>query len=279
MKIDYKLIDSDEKLEDFRKYLYAEKITEIAMDFEGEFNLHCYGEKLCLIQIFDGKYFHIIDPFKISTEGLKKILESKIVKIFFDASSDRMLIYRQYKIQLKSVLDLKNYVDVLEFEKRGLNSVLNEMMNIQVVKKFQKYNWMKRPVDTLAMQYALEDVKYLFELRNALYAHIVEQNQIPQLITAIVQQDIDYTKKSIPAIQKRKTYKLFSRERKALADKIFDLRERTAQKIDWPPNNVLSNDDIIRLAQGGISKSDIPVNKKVREKERITLIAQIQKLL
>jgi ribonuclease D len=28
-------------------------INTIAMDFEGEINLHIYGEHLCLIQVFD----------------------------------------------------------------------------------------------------------------------------------------------------------------------------------------------------------------------------------
>ncbi len=278
-EIQYKLIDTDKKLSAFRNYLHTNKITELAMDIEGEFNLHCYGEQLCLIQIFDGTEFTIIDPFKISTGELKKLLESKIVKIFFDASSDRMLIYRQYKIQLKSVLDLKYHVEVLNLEKRGLNSLLDAMLGIQVSKKFQMYNWTKRPINSAAMQYALEDVKYLFHLRDLLHKRIEEQGKIHDLISTIVQQDVDYDKKSIPAYRKRNSFKTLSAEKKALADQIYELREETAKKLNWPPANVLSNDNIIRLAKGSFGNVDIPINPRVRESDRQKLIQEIRKIL
>ena len=57
----YTYIDNVEKLIVFRKYFYEKEINKIAMDFEGEFNLHSYGERLCLIQIYDGESYFIID--------------------------------------------------------------------------------------------------------------------------------------------------------------------------------------------------------------------------
>ena len=46
---------------------YLKKFDEkgehtIALDIEAENNLHAYGEKLCLVQIFDGVDSIIIDP-------------------------------------------------------------------------------------------------------------------------------------------------------------------------------------------------------------------------
>ena len=51
---DYVMIDSDSSLKTQLDFWQAHGITSIAMDFEGEFNLHIYGEHLCLVQIFDG---------------------------------------------------------------------------------------------------------------------------------------------------------------------------------------------------------------------------------
>jgi ribonuclease D len=54
------------------------------MDFEAEFNLHVYGEHLCLIQVFDGEEFLLIDPMNIDEKDLKSFLEMKSpVKVFF----------------------------------------------------------------------------------------------------------------------------------------------------------------------------------------------------
>ena len=58
--MDYIYLDSDEKIEKALVPLSQKK--RIAVDFEGEFNLHIYGEHLCLIQIFDGCDFYLIDP-------------------------------------------------------------------------------------------------------------------------------------------------------------------------------------------------------------------------
>ena len=92
----YKYIDSKDKIITFRNYLKDNEIKIIAVDFEAEFNLHCYGEYLCLIQVFDGKNFYIIDPFKIPDEEIKKTFESKILKLFYGADSDKFLMYRQF---------------------------------------------------------------------------------------------------------------------------------------------------------------------------------------
>ena len=70
--IEYTLIKSDDDLIKYRKYLDHNNITIVSMDFEGEYNLHIYGETLCLIQIYDGNKYFVIDPFGISKNELAK---------------------------------------------------------------------------------------------------------------------------------------------------------------------------------------------------------------
>ena len=72
--MNYEYIDSDEKIEKAVKRF--EKLERIAVDFECEFNLHIYGEHLCLIQIFDGLSYYLIDP---RSEGVTK----KCLSFFF----------------------------------------------------------------------------------------------------------------------------------------------------------------------------------------------------
>ena len=129
---EYKYIDDVDKLVEFRKYLHENKITRIAMDFEGEHNLHSYGEKLCLMQIFDGEKYFLIDPLKIEDFEINKTLKNtKIVKYMYSAESDKSLIYKQYGIKLKNVLDLKTLVSVLNFENKGLDSIIYSLFGIE----------------------------------------------------------------------------------------------------------------------------------------------------
>ena len=85
----YTLIDSDTALSSLVNTWKESGIDTVAMDFEGEFNLHIYGEHLCLIQLNDGERFSLVDPFKVSMQAIKAFLEDgTIQKIMFDCASD-----------------------------------------------------------------------------------------------------------------------------------------------------------------------------------------------
>jgi ribonuclease D len=85
-----------------------------------------------------------------------------------------------------------------------LNHDLGEMLGVSVEKKYQRYNWMRRPIDPNAMEYALTDVKYLFELRDRLQEQVLRKGRLPELLRSVAREDINYEKKGIPSIQKEK---------------------------------------------------------------------------
>ena len=244
-------IESDNGLIEFRQHLHRNEIDLISMDFEGEFNLHRYGEKLCLIQVFDGKRFYIIDPFTITREELKKTLEGRAIKLFYDASSDRMLVYKQYGIKITSILDLKILVDLLEFQQKGLGDILNNLFKIETdkKKKFQRYNWMNRPVAKDAIHYALSDVENLFRLKDELLGLIKQQDMIEQLVYRFAKTNVSYDKVSIPSIKKKKEYRSLSVVEKHKCDEIYNMREAIAKRLDRPPDNVFSNGQLFKIAR------------------------------
>ena len=88
----YISLDSDEKILSFISSLNPS--SPIAVDLEGEFNLHIYGEHLCLIQIFDGKDFYIIDPRSkaVSEKAVVAFFTSDIQKVWFDVQSEPQLL-------------------------------------------------------------------------------------------------------------------------------------------------------------------------------------------
>jgi ribonuclease D len=112
--MDFKLINADRQLAELRNHFYNSNIAKIAMDFEADFGTYSYGNKLCLIQIYDGKLFYIIDPYKISKDEMIKFLADKrTIKYMYGVGSDIKLIYDQYKIKVQGVYDLQLLVDVV----------------------------------------------------------------------------------------------------------------------------------------------------------------------
>jgi ribonuclease D len=272
-------IKSDKELKTYINQLETEGIEIVAMDFEAEYNLHEYGEKLCLIQIYDGKRFVIIDPVTISAEGLKQILENqRVTKIFYDAGTDKTLVHKQYGISLNSILDLMDPVKLLNFQKKGLDSILDEMLSIKVVKKkkFQMHNWTIRPIQDDAIEYALSDVEHLFSLKDALLKKIIEENLYEKLLIGEIQNNRDIKYDSIPGVKKRKSYKLLAPHMKKRFDSVFTVRDKFAKKLNLPPNSVISNDILFDLAKTGRRLDSSIIHSKISRAVKSEILVNLK---
>ena len=63
---DYSYIDTPEELALLITKIRESSTNIMAMDFEEESNLHVYGEHLCIIQLYDGNDYFIIDALAIA---------------------------------------------------------------------------------------------------------------------------------------------------------------------------------------------------------------------
>lgn len=277
--INYTLIDTDEGIIEFRKYLYYENITKIAMDFEGEFNLHSYGEKLCLIQIFDGLKYYLIDPFLISKEEIIKFFEYKhAIKIMYGVESDVSLVYSQYGVLIKNIFDLKIIVDILQLESKGLDTVLKHFMNIEIKDKhkYQYLDWTKRPLKKDAIQYALNDVAHLLKLNEILIEHIKINDKYEDLIYRLVKKDYYPKKNRIPAIFKKIEFKNLSNEDKEIFKKIHQIREFYSKEYDIPPFKFIDNNVLFDILYKKRNIDEINLNKIVPIKIQTEIIEKIK---
>jgi ribonuclease D len=249
------------------------------MDFESESNLHVYGEKLCLVQIYDGEKYFIVDPFKISRDELAKLFEDKkIVKYFYGCESDLSLVYKQFGIRIKSVLDLKNMVDVLGLEKRGLDAAIFDILNktLNDKKHYQMFNWTIRPINKEALEYALSDVEYLFDLYRGLMKRIVELNKYDELIHALIRSRNEFDGKSTPTVFKSNEYRLLNNAEKEHFKRIYELRDGYAQELNFPPNVVISKEFLFKLAKRAIAAEAIAFEKKIPEEYRRKIIGSLK---
>lgn len=236
-----------------------------------------------MIQIFDGKRYFLIDPFEVSREELAKLFEEKrIVKYFYGCESDLSLVYKQYQIKIKSVFDIKNMVDVLNFEKKSLDSVIEGILNIASSgnkKQYQMYNWTLRPIRNEALEYALSDVEYLFDLYNGLMKLIIEKDKYSELIHSIVKNRNEFDSKSIPTVFRSDEYKDLNNLEKDLFKVIYDLRDKYARELNFPPNVVVSKEYMFKLVQKKIEIDNVIFDKKVSDKYRKQIIGSLKEIM
>ncbi len=250
----YSTIDSDKKLSQLIQSWKQREILSIAMDFEGEFNLHIYGEHLCLIQIFDGQEYFLIDPFKVSKEALKSFLEDPdLEKVMFDCASDSALVRKAYGIALANVFDIR--VQALALGYTGNLTGLVELhlgvqaeKSTQSKKKNQMTNWLKRPLKEDQVQYALSDVAHLFSLKIILTTLVEERNLTEQvaktMLTVAKPKGPDK-----PGWTKFASWKYMNKEEKTYLKHFFQARDTMARKYNVPAVRILEKHRLLEMAK------------------------------
>ena len=261
---DYIYIKTREELITYLQRLEENRCRIIALDIEGENNLHAYGETLCLAQIYDGADKVLIDPLGIDKHSLKMLFENRdILKIAYDAASDSSLLKNACAIEMKSVLDLRPAVDLLNLSRQDLHSVIASELGVTLTKKgkFQRHNWLRRPIDKEALEYALNDVAYLFRLKDALLKKLYAGNLLEMFMLKNLQvQNKDYFRNPDDKYRRTKGFHALSPAEKENFKKLFEIREKYAKKCNLPAFNVINNNDLLNLARdaGYIDKMRFP---------------------
>jgi ribonuclease D len=278
---EFAMVSTDGQLAEFRGRLARSGVSRIAIDFEGESNLHCYGERLCLIQVYDRRDFCLIDPFGISGGALKDFLEDEsTVKLGYGSDSDCKQLYKQYGIKMKALYDLKILVDLLELERKGLDAVLEALLGVRLAKKkeFQMYNWTLRPIRKSALEYALTDVEHLFDLQEKLLALAAASGMAEEARKRLEAWNVDYDKKSVPTIKRDFQYQRLGAAQKRMFDQVYDFRDKAAKALDLPPNMVIDKPAMFALLKEGFDPDGIRFNAKVPDRIRKEIRAFLRTL-
>jgi ribonuclease D len=250
----YTVIDSDQRLCDTVSKWKAQGTDLLAMDFEGEFNLHIYGEHLCLVQLFDGNSFYLIDPFKVTPEGLKSFFEDPYFeKIMFDCASDSALVRKEFGIQLQHIYDIR--VPALALGYTGnLSGLVHRYLGEQEEKpngskkKNQMTNWLVRPLKDDQVQYALSDVAHLIELKGILQSAIAEQG-LEEKVNATMKTVALQKRPDRPGWTKFSSWKYLNRKEKAYLKQFFIARDTLARKYNVPAVRILDKHLLLEMAK------------------------------
>ena len=177
--IRYEIIDRADTLRSALACLKGRRC--LALDLEMENQRHHYGLHVALIQISTSEHHNFIfDPLAgLDLAPLNAIFSNpQIELIVHDADFDRRTCRQVYGLNLINVFDTKIAAQLCGFRKFGLASLLQDLLNIQTDKKFQKIDWLKRPLPKEALDYAARDTASLHTLKDILTGKLVELGRL-----------------------------------------------------------------------------------------------------
>lgn len=155
------LIDSAEALSALLPAL--EPHARIAVDTEAD-SLHCYFEKLCLVQISVPGENALVDPLAgLSLKPLFAAFGGKEL-IFHGADYDLRLLRRAGFAGPSRLFDTMIAARLCGVAEFSLAALIDKQFRVKLTKASQKANWARRPLSPEMADYAVKDTQFLHQL-------------------------------------------------------------------------------------------------------------------
>ena len=159
------VVTSEQQLAALLKALHDEPF--VAVDTESN-SLYAYQEQVCLMQISIPGRDYLVDSLVVTdlSPFARFFADPKVEKIFHAAEYDVMCLKRDYGFRFVNLFDTMWAARILGWPRVGLGDILKDLFDVRTNKRYQRYNWGKRPLDQKALTYASLDTHYLLPLRH-----------------------------------------------------------------------------------------------------------------
>lgn len=149
------------------------------------FDTEFVGEKsyipvLCLIQVVSGNDIYLIDPLKIKdlSAFLELIKAPQILKITHAGDNDYRLLNTLFQTVPQNTFDTQIAAGFVGYNyPAGFGKIVEKELRVTLAKSHTVADWGVRPLDPKALNYAVEDVKYLPELHTRLMQKLKKHNR------------------------------------------------------------------------------------------------------
>ncbi len=267
--IPYDFIQSESELEKLLAHLARTGCPRLAVDVEGENNLHSYGIHVALIQLFDGIHGWIVDACAIRKRSLLKALleESSWVKVWFDAANDLLSFQHDLDIRPRPLLDVAIAARLLQ-KPGGLQALTRQGGSASAKDRFQKSNWLRRPLSRALLDYAISDVLHLLDLADELMAEIKQRGLTAEFQTRnLEQQAAERSWDPLANFTRIPGFNTLRGPQRRFAKVLWYAREYYGRQRDMPPGNVASRLELRALVDRG-SRDASDISKFLNENRK-----------
>src|ERR1041385_7897402 len=243
------MIVNDSQLKEL--LLQLQGIDRIAVDTEAD-SLHCYYEKLCLIQLSFAGNDYLIDPLTgLDLAPLADALANKEI-VLQGADFDLRLLRRSISFVPTRIFDTVIAARLLGIKAFSLSALVDRFFGVTLAKGSQKANWAQRPLPKQMAEYAVNDTHYLLPLAEKLEAELRERGRLDwfrqSCQRALEQASVQRSRDDEEVWRISGSGKLGGRAC-AILRELWKWRDKEAQAVDRPSFHILQNHLLIRAAE------------------------------
>lgn len=242
------MISSSEALAEFLEPL--RQTGRIGLDTEAD-SLHCYFEKLCLIQIsIPGKDI-LIDPLAgFSLEPLFDEL-ARHELIIQGLDYDLRLLRRAGLTEVGGVFDTMIGARLIGVTEFSLAALLQSHFGIVLAKGSQKANWARRPLSPQMEEYARNDTRHLEALAVRLEDRLCQlgrRDWLRQSCEKAIEATRVVRERELDTLWRIPGSGILRGRAAALLRALWMWRDEEARAVDRPPFHIVRNDLLLEAA-------------------------------
>ena len=231
--------------------LKINSVDRVAIDTEAD-SLHCYREKLCLLQLSVPGHDYVVDPLAgVDLTPLSTALASKEI-VLHGADFDLRLLRRSLRFVAHKIFDTVIAARLLGVREFSLAALIKQSFGVELAKGSQKANWAQRPLPRRMVEYAINDTHYLLALAQEMERKLSQLGRLDWLRQscerAIDQAAVERARDMEEVWRISGSGALAGRPAAVLRE-LWHWRETEAEAVDRPPFHILQNRELIHAAE------------------------------
>jgi len=248
---DYEYIDNNAGLVRFCAGIGEATYCVIDTEFIRE---STYYPELALIQIASGDQLACVDPLAITEfEPLAALLvKPDLLKVFHSPSQDLEILYQKFAAVPAPVFDTQIAAAVLGYNHQiSYADLVQQITGVTLDKKHTRANWLRRPLSLDELNYAMDDVRHLIAVYEALKQKLdstrrsswIEKDLVAMSEPENYQVDKSQLWRRLKGVLKLKDEKL------QIASDLCRWREELAQQQNRPRRWIAKDDALVEIAR------------------------------
>ena len=261
------MIASDAQLAEILPRL--RKFDRVAVDTEAD-SLHCYFEKLCLIQLtFDGEDI-LVDPLaRIDLQPLCTLLAEKEI-VLQGMDFDLRLLRRSFDLPVREVFDTVIAARMIGLREFSYAALVQQYFDVILAKGSQKANWARRPLPPAMETYAKNDTHFLLPLAAKMEEQIQALGRMEwfrQSCQRALEQTLVARERDPDEAWRITGSGTLPAQTGAVLRSLWQWRDREAQMADRPAFHILQNNAMIEAAKQFVA-GETPEFRHLSERRR-----------
>ena len=226
--------------------------TVIGVDTESD-SFHAYREKVCLLQISTQDADYLIDPIALpDLAPLKSVFADRaICKVFHAAENDVAGLRRDFNFDTQHLFDTMAAARILGLPRYGLGDLLLEHFGVASDKRLQRYEWGRRPLSPLAIDYAATDSRHLIRLMQLLQRRLEAEDRLTEAEEEFARLESSTVRERLfdsESWSRMKGAQALAPLERAILRELYIWRDGQAATLDRPPFRVAPDAALLALA-------------------------------